>query len=101
MACFTGFTVSIRTMAGKTYIDNRGYRRFKDTDKLVHRWVVEKSLGHRLPAGAVVHHINRRKRDNRLKNLKVYKSQSEHAFWAHGIIPAQGCTNSKVLAKQN
>ena len=62
----------------KTYIDKRGYLRFKDTDKLVHRWVVEKNLGHSLPPGAVVHHINQRKRDNRLSNLRVYSSQKEH-----------------------
>ena len=62
----------------KTYLDEHGYYRFKDSNKLVHRWVVEKHLGYPLPSGSVVHHRNKNKRDNRLKNLKVFSSQEEH-----------------------
>ncbi len=63
---------------GKTYIDEDGYLRFKDSDKLVHRWVVEKELGHPLPKGSIVHHINGDKLDNRIENLKVFASQENH-----------------------
>jgi HNH endonuclease len=74
----------------KTYIDENGYLRFKDSNKLVHRWVVEKELGHPLPKGAVVHHKNFRKRDNRLSNLRVYSSQGEHEKYhlINRLIPA-------------
>ena len=48
----------------KVYVDDKGYFRFKDSGKLVHRWVDEKKLGRKLRAGEVVHHINRNKRDN-------------------------------------
>ena len=62
----------------KTYIDRKGYQRFTDSNKLVHRWVAEKKLGRKLRRGEVVHHKNRRKRDNRLKNLWIFRNQDEH-----------------------
>jgi hypothetical protein len=62
----------------KTYIDQKGYRRFTDSDKLVHRYIVEKTLGRKLRSGEVVHHKNRNKLDNSPENLQVYASQDEH-----------------------
>jgi hypothetical protein len=62
----------------KTYIDQNGYRRFTDSDKLVHRYVVEKELGRKLYPGEVVHHKNRNKLDNSPGNLQVFASQEEH-----------------------
>jgi len=62
----------------KTYVDERGYERFKDTDKPVHRWAAEKKLGRKLKRGEVVHHKNRNKQDNRRSNLWVFSSQAEH-----------------------
>jgi len=62
----------------KTYIDQNGYRRFIDTDKLVHRYVVEKEIGRKLYPGEVVHHKNRNKLDNSPNNLQVFESQEEH-----------------------
>jgi hypothetical protein len=73
-------------MLRKTYKDEKGYLRFKDSNKLVHRWVVEKNLGHPLPPSSVVHHINKRKLDNRLNNLRVYKSQAEHQAVHSGCL---------------
>ena len=32
----------------KVYLDENGYYRFKDSDKLVHRWAAEIKLGRRL-----------------------------------------------------
>ena len=63
---------------GKTYIDNNGYRRFRDSNKLVHRWVMEKKLGRKLKPGEIVHHIDRNKLNNSPENLEVFANQDEH-----------------------
>jgi hypothetical protein len=63
---------------GKTYIDENGYRRFSDSNKLVHRWVMEKKIGRKLRQGEIVHHINRNKLDNSPENLEVFANQEEH-----------------------
>ncbi|MHA2378463.1 MAG: HNH endonuclease [Candidatus Thorarchaeota archaeon] len=67
-------------MGRKTYRDARGYLRFKDSGKLVHRWAAEKSLGRRLRPGEVVHHKNSFKTDNRRSNLRVFGSSTEHCI---------------------
>lgn len=48
---------------------------------LEHRIMAERILGRPLREGEVVHHINRDKQDNRLENLMVFSSASEHAKW--------------------
>ena len=66
----------------KTYVDRNGYRRFKDSNRLVYRWVAEKKIGRRLRKGEVVHHKNGNKLDNRESNLHVYTGkhgQLKHA----------------------
>lgn len=62
----------------KTYTDNKGYSRFKDSKTPVHRSVAELKLGRKLEPGEVVHHKNRDKQDNSFGNLHVFKNQSEH-----------------------
>jgi len=67
----------------KTFIASNGYRKFKDSGTLVHRWVAEKSIGRELKSGEVVHHKNGNKLDNTPKNLTVYRNQSEHMKKGH------------------
>jgi len=64
--------------SSKTYIDDNGYPRFKDSDKPVHRSVAEIKLGRPLKRGEVVHHKNRNKQDNSFGNLEVFSSQEKH-----------------------
>jgi len=58
-------------MNKKLKVDEKGYLRFKDSDKLVSRHNAEKKLGRKLRKNEVVHHKNRNKLDNRRSNLRV------------------------------
>ena len=61
----------------KVYIDKKGYKRFKDSGKLVHRHVMERKLGFRLRKNVIVHHMNGIKTDNRFENLQLM-TKKEH-----------------------
>ena len=75
-----------------TYVDNNGYLRFRDSDKLVHRWAMEKKLGRPLQKGEIVHHINGNKQDNRISNLFLFPSESEHQKF-HSRVKQFGFTS--------
>lgn len=58
--------------------DKKGYKRFADSGKSVHRHVAERKLGRKLRKGEVVHHRDGNKSNNRRKNLQVFPSQGAH-----------------------
>ncbi|MFH1306174.1 MAG: HNH endonuclease [Candidatus Micrarchaeota archaeon] len=60
------------------YIDDDGYPRFKDTDMLVHRWVMSKKIGRSLTQKEVVHHIDGNPLNYHPNNLKLFASQTAH-----------------------
>ena len=53
------------------FSDKNGYVR-------EHRLIVEKSLNRFLDPQEVIHHINGKRDDNRLENLKLFKNDAEH-----------------------
>ncbi len=62
----------------KTYIDQNGYRRYVDSNKLVSRHIAEKKLGRKLKSEEVVHHKDRNKQNNSPNNLWVFPNQKAH-----------------------
>ena len=56
----------------------KGYKRFSDSDKLVHRHVMEKMIGRPLTKKEKVHHIDGDKKNNRRSNLMLFPSQKAH-----------------------
>lgn len=69
--------VELKSTEPNSYQDKRGYLRFRDSNKLVHRYVAEKKLGRALENWEVVHHVDGNKLNNRHANLEVC-SREEH-----------------------
>ena len=91
----------------KTYIDENDYRRFTDSDNLVHRWVAEKHvIKRKLRGGEVVHHIDGNPGNNNPDNLqvmhwskhnKLHEEMSPGWHAKHGLRePAIGCSGILV-----
>ncbi len=71
-----------------TFRSNNGYIRSKKIllgqqsqyKRAEHLIIAEKALGHELPDGAIVHHHNRIRRDNRNQNLVICQDASYHSL---------------------
>lgn len=81
----------------KTYIDKNGYRRFKNSNILVHRWVIEKKVRRKLHKGEVVHHIDGNKLNNSKENLRLFANQAEHDKHHRKIFNKNGYWHETIL----
>lgn len=61
--------------------------------RLEHIVVAERALGHQLPAGAVVHHVNEDRSDNRPCNLVICPDKAYHALLHQRMRAMADCGN--------
>jgi hypothetical protein len=64
-------------MESTTYRDRKGYRRFSNSNKLLHRYRAEKKLGRKLEKVQVVQFKNGDKLGNSYTNLCFFSNQEE------------------------
>ena len=60
----------------RTFIDKKGYKKYSNSGRSVHRHVASRKLGGKIWKGFVVHHRDGNKRNNRRSNLQVMKRSS-------------------------
>ena len=73
----------------KTYEDENGYLRFKDSHKYVHIWVMRKKLNRPLKKGEIVHHINGNKKDNSDSNLICLTKEQHYQLHIKPLMDAR------------
>jgi hypothetical protein len=66
----------------KLFTDKKGYKRFANSGKPVHRHVAERKVGGKIWKGHVVHHRDGNKRNNRRSNLSIMKRSSHSKLHA-------------------
>lgn len=76
------YEVSLGDKVGSTYKDKKGYPRWKDSGKLVHRTVASNMVGGLIGRGRVVHHKDGNKSNFRKSNLAVMTRRSHSALHA-------------------
>lgn len=73
----------------KTYEDENGYLRFKDSNRYVHIWVMRKKLNRHLKKGEIVHHINGNKKDNSDTNLIILNKEQHYKLHTKPLMDAR------------
>jgi hypothetical protein len=71
---------------GGTWMDSRGYVLILTESgeyRPEHRLAMERKLGRPLTKREQVHHINHNPSDNRIENLRLYRSAGVHAMTEH------------------
>lgn len=63
------------------YIDREGYKRFRNSRRLFHRYVAKRMIGRDLEEGEVVHHRDGNKMNNKRSNLQIC-TRRQH-WWIH------------------
>jgi HNH endonuclease len=73
--------------ANTGHVDFQGYRKIHVNGKRVreHRYVMEQHIGRPLQGDENVHHINKDKSDNRIENLRLFSTVSEHLKVEHDL----------------
>lgn len=85
-----------RSENGKGNLAPSGYRRFgvKGRRTTEHVLIAEKALGRVLPIGAIVHHVNGHRSDNRTSNLVICESTAYHALLHQRMRAKSACGNA-------
>lgn len=73
------------------------YLRIDGHTILEHRYIMEQHLGRPLLPEEVVHHINSDGHDNRIENLRLFPSESEHTRICHFDINGEGPPPEPVM----
>ena len=80
----------------KTYLSAEGYRRFKGSHILVHRWIMEKSLNRKLLPAEVVHHRDGNRLNNQINNLRLFPDQKMHDLYHREHLKNYGTWHEEI-----
>jgi hypothetical protein len=73
------YPLTICDYENQTFIDERGYRRFRRPQELVHRWVYHTATGKPIPTGYHIHHRDGNKLNNTPENLEALSPSDHHS----------------------
>lgn len=89
-----GTTDAAPSKSGLGSKNSNGYIQIGGVKKKQHILVAERALGKPLPKGALVHHVNERRDDNRNENLVICPSLAYHALIHQRMRALAACGNA-------